>query len=169
MVDFDALKALYKAQMDMVLASTGLATQVNFNFTGTKRTICPNCIYDPNLKRSSNKYKSGGPIPFTTNQICPYCGGAGFYGEESSTNGYLAIVWDYKKWINAPPNLASPEGMIQTICDITYLPDILKCATMQAVYPSSNNEYHKFELYGEPNPAGLGDNNYLFCMWKKVN
>lgn len=155
--------------MDMVLASTGLASQVKFNFTGTKRTICPNCIYDPNLKQSANKYNGTGPIPFATNQICPYCGGAGFYGEEEVATGYLAVVWDYKKWINAPNNLATPEGMIQTISDITYLPNILKCTTMEVVYPSSNNEPHRFELYGEPSPAGLGDNNYIFCMWKKVN
>lgn len=169
MVDFAGLKAIYNNQMDTLLASTGLATEVIFTFGVTKKQLCPNCIFDPNLKKSANKYKSGGPVSFTLGKICPYCNGAGYYGETNTETGYLAIIWDYKKWINAPINIGEPDGMIQTICDKTYLSSIRQCKDITVKYPGSQNKQHKFQLYGEPNPAGLGDNNYIFCMWKKVN
>ena len=38
---------------------------------------------------------------------------------------------------------------------------------MTVIY-SNGNSNPVFQLYGEPNPAGLGDNEYLFCMWKKI-
>lgn len=169
MVDFAGLKAIYNNQMDMLLASTGLATEITFIFGVSKKLLCPNCIFDPNLKKSANKYKTGGPVDFSLGQICPYCNGIGYYGETNSETGYLAIIWDYKKWINPPMNIGEPDGMIQTICDKTYLSSIKQCKEIVVVYPGINNKQHKFQLYGEPNPAGLGDNNYIFCMWKKVN
>jgi hypothetical protein len=161
MVDFNLLKNIYNNQMDLLLASTGLTTQCVLNFGITKKDICPNCIFDVNLKKSANKYKTGGPVPFTLGQLCPYCNGIGYYGETNTETIYLAIIWDYKKWINPPPfNTGVPDGMIQTICDKTYLPSIRQCKNMDVIYPSNNNKPHKFQLYGEPNPAGLGDNNY---------
>lgn len=169
MVDFEALKNLYNSQMDSLLSQSGLTSQVTFLYDSNKKNLCPNCIFDVSLKKSANKYKSGGPIPFDLGRICPYCNGAGYDADSSSSDGYLAIVWDYKKWINPPPDIAQPDGMIQTICNKSYLSNIKQCKSMNIIYPGSNNKPHKFILYGEPNPCGLGDNNYIMCMWKKVN
>ena len=169
MVNFAGLKTLYNNQMDMLLASSGLATEVTFTFGVSKKQLCPNCIFDPNLKKSANKYKSGGPVSFDLGKICPYCNGVGYYGETNTETGYLAIIWDYKKWINPPTNIAISDGMIQTICDKAYLPSIRQCKDIMVLYPSTNNKKHKFQLYGEPSPAGLGDNNYIITMWTKVN
>lgn len=169
MINFNLLKTIYNDQMDMVLAPTGLATECVLSFGTTKKDPCPNCIYDVNLKKSANKYKTGGPVPFNAGQLCPYCNGVGFYGETTTDSVYLAVIWDYKKWINPPPNVAISDGMIQTISDISTLQKIRKCKDMSVVYPSPTNKNHKFQLYGEPSPAGLGDNRYIFCMWKKIN
>ena len=169
MINFTDLKTIYKQYMDSLLASAGLSTEITFVFGVSKKLLCPNCIFDPNLKKSSNKYKTGGPSQFTLGKICPYCNGIGYAGETNTEIGYLAIIWDYKKWINSPINIAEPDGMIQTICDITYLPSIRQCKEILVNYPGSLNKKHKFQLYGEPNPVGLGDNNYLITMWKKVN
>lgn len=166
-VNFTQLKSIYNRQIDSMLASTGLATQVLFNFGTTKNNICPNCIYDVNLKKSSNKYKSGGPIPFVLGKICPYCSGVGFYGEIKTRTGYLVVLWDYKTWINPPTNISNPDGYIQTICDKTYLTDIRNCKDIVVFY-HTNKSNPVFELEAEPNPVGLGDNNYLICTWKKV-
>jgi hypothetical protein len=166
-VNFNQLQNIYKNQIDLLLASTGLTTECEFNFGVSKQNICPNCIYDVGLKKSSGKYKTGGPISFALGKICPYCNGVGFYGEQKSETGYLAIIWDYKKWINPPPNINNPEGFIQTICDKTYLPNIRQCKDITIIYNTTGSN-PVFRLYGEPNPAGLGDNNYLFCMWEKI-
>ena len=42
-----------------------------------KRTQCPNCFLDPRSGRSTNRYRSGGPVPFPNNTICPWCAGEG--------------------------------------------------------------------------------------------
>jgi hypothetical protein len=169
MIDFTGLKNLYNNQMDMLLANDGLTTEVTFTFGVSKKQLCPNCIFDPNLKKSANKYKSGGPTPFELGKLCPYCNGIGYYGETNTETGYLAIIWDYKKWINPPANISISDGMIQTICDKTYLSSIRQCKDITVLYPGSNNKKHKFQLFAEPNPGGLGDNNYLITLWKKVN
>jgi len=169
MIDFAGLKSLYNNQMDMLLANTGLATEITFTFGVSRKQLCPNCIFDPNLKKSANKYKTGGPTPFDLGKICPYCNGIGYYGETNTETGYFAIIWDYNKWINPPSNIAISDGMIQTICDKTYLPSIRQCKDITVLYPSGSNKKHKFQLFAEPNPAGLGDNNYLITIWKKVN
>ena len=71
--NFGNLKSIYNNQMDLLLASTGLTTQCVLNFGISKKEVCPNCIYDPALKKSSNKYKNGGPVPFILGKLCPYC------------------------------------------------------------------------------------------------
>ena len=114
--DFSALQNIYDRQMDILLSSTGLTTKCQLNLGVSKREICPNCIYDPGLKKSSNRYKTGGPIPFSIGQMCPYCYGIGWSGEEKIEIVYLAIIADHKKWINPPTTIAIPDNMIQTIC-----------------------------------------------------
>jgi hypothetical protein len=168
MVNFADLKAVYNNQMDILLAKSGLATECVLNFGISKKDVCSNCIFDVALKKSSNKYKSGGPIAFATGQLCPYCNGTGYYGEEKTETIYLAIIWDNAKWINPPTNIVIPDGMIQTICDRTYLSSIRKCKDMTIKYHVSNRDNPKYALYSEPTPAGLGDNNYILTMWKIV-
>lgn len=165
--NFGILQTIYNQQIDLLLANNGLTTRCDFNFGTTNNNICPNCIYDVSLKKSSGKYKSGGPVPFSLGKICPYCNGSGSYGISKTSTGYLAIIWDYKKWINPPPNIDNPNGYIQTICHKDYLSQIRQCKDMTVVYNLTGSN-PIFQLYEEPNPTGLGDNQYLFCMWKKI-
>ena len=165
--NFSHLQQLYNKQINLLLANNGLTTRCDFNFGVTNNNICPNCVYDVSLKKSSGKYKIGGPVPFDLGKICPYCNGIGSYGLTHTSTGYLAIIWDYKKWINPPPTIDNPEGYIQTLCHRDYLSDIRRCKDMTVIYTSIGAN-PVFQLYGEPNPAGLGDNEFLFCMWKKI-
>jgi hypothetical protein len=167
MVDFNALRLAYNAQIDTMLADEGLSSECKLNYGVTKRDLCPNCIYDVNLKKSAGKYKTGGPISFSLGMLCPYCNGVGYYGKETTETIYLTIIWDYKKWINTPDNIQNPVGFIQAIGKKSHLSSIRKAKEMTIVYPSVNNYYPKFELYAEPTPCGLGDNNYIISMWTK--
>lgn len=153
--------------MDMLLAQTGLATKCLLNYGITKKDLCPNCIYDPSLKKSANKYKIGGPKPFVDGRICPYCNGAGYNGIVKVDEIYLAVIWDYKYWINKPINIQNPTGFIQTICDRSLLDKIKKAKDLTVVY-TTNNSNPLFKLSEEPNPNGLGDNNYLICNWERT-
>lgn len=152
--------------MDLLLAQTGLTTKCILNYGITKKNICPNCIYDSNLKKSSNKYKLGGPRPFVTGRICPYCNGVGFYGETQGEEIYIAIIANYKDWVIRPINVEKAEGMIQTISSKSFYSQFKRCRNMTVVY-SEVNANPVFELAEEPAHAGLGDNNYLICNWKR--
>jgi hypothetical protein len=167
--DFSALKRVYSNHVNALLSSAGLTTECNFNFvaTNTNIGICPNCIYDISLKKSSGKYKSGGPTPFVLGKICPYCNGAGNYSFDKTSIGYLAIIWDYKKWINPPPRINITKGSIQTICHRDYLPDIRQCKDLTVIY-KINGSNPVFRLYGEPKPVSLGDNEYIITTWERV-
>lgn len=151
----------------MLLAETGLTTRCLLNFGITKKEFCPNCIYDPNLKKSANKYKTGGPKPFVSGRICPYCNGDGYSGAINSEEVYLAVIWDSKYWINKPENIQNPDSKIQTICHYSLLSKIKQAKDMTVIY-SDNNANPTFKLIEEPSPAGLGDNNYLICNWQKT-
>ena len=166
-IDFSSLQSLYKNQMDMLLANTGLTTKCLLNYGITKKDLCPNCIYDPNLKKSANKYKVGGPKPFVNGRICPYCNGAGSHGIVKVEAVYLAVIWDYKYWINKPINIQNPTGMIQTISSRAILDKIKKAKDLTVIYNTSNSN-PLFTLAEEPNPVGLGDNNYLICNWERA-
>lgn len=165
--NFPNLQNIYNQQMDLLLSPTGLTTKCSLFFGITNKELCPNCIYDSVLKKSANKYKNGGPIVFPLGQICPYCNGIGFYGEEKSEDIYMAIIADHKKWINPPTNLAIADNMIQSICSKELLGQIKKCKHMTVLY-SNINDNPKYTLYTDPTPAGLGDNNYIICMWKNI-
>lgn len=153
--------------MDLLLASTGLTTRCLLNYGISKKNICPNCVYDPGLKKSANKYKDGGPRPFPNGMICPYCKGAGYYGNVQIEQVYLAVIWSFKDWILKPINIENPAGMIQTICSRSLYTKLKKCKDMTVVL-SNTNSNPLFRLYEDPNPAGLGDNNYLITNWERI-
>lgn len=165
--NFSNLQNIYNTQMDLLLSSSGLTTKCLLNFGISKKNICPNCIYDPALKKSSNKYKNGGPVPFDLGQLCPYCYGAGFSGEEKTETVYLAIIADNKKWINPPANIAIPDNMIQTICNKTYYSSLKQCKDMTVIYDELGDN-PKYSLYNDPTHVGLGDNNYIIAIWKNI-
>lgn len=164
--NFPNLQNIYNTQMDLLLSSTGLTTECELNYGVTNRQICPNCIYDPGLKKSSNKYKTGGPVPFALGQMCPYCYGVGWNGEEKTETVYLAVIADNKKWINPPPNIAMADNMIQTICSKIYYDKLKQCKDMTLIYGNGKNP--KYNLYTDPTPAGLGDSNYIIAIWKDL-
>jgi hypothetical protein len=165
--NFSNLQSIYNSMISKVLANDGLTTKCRLNFGVTKKNTCPNCIYDPALKKSSNKYKNGGPVPFTLGKLCPYCNGVGYYGEEKTEDIYLAVISDHKKWINPPANVAIANNMIQTICSVDHLYSIKKCKDLTIIL-SQNLDNPKYNLFSDPTPVGLGDNKFLFCFWKAV-
>lgn len=167
MTDFLNLQNIYKSYIDQILSQYGLTTTCVLNYGTTSKNLCPNCIYDPNLKKSSNKYKFPGPIQFEDGMICPYCNGIGFYGNETRESIKLAILWDNKKWINSSTNISNPENFIQAISHYSLIHKLKKAKDLTVIL-DNNLANPIYELYEDPTPAGLGDNHYLFTMWKKV-
>jgi hypothetical protein len=166
-INFKLLQKIYNNQINLILAEDGLTTRCLLNYGITNKNFCPNCVFDIGLKKSANKYKNNGPIFFSEGMICPYCNGLGFYGKQNSDQIYLAVLWDYKSWMSPPTNIAYPEGYVQTICHRSNVFKIRRAKDITIVL-DDNISNPVFQLHEEPTPAGLGDNNYLFCMWKKI-
>lgn len=165
MIDYSSLKNTYNTYIDSLLDVSGLASNCVLNFSSIV-SQCPNCIYDANLKKSANKYMIGGPIPFGSGQICPYCGGVGKKKETKNETMPMAVLWEYKSWIIKPINIENPAGYIQTISKKQYINSILNCENMYVLIDGTI-EYPLFQLDSEPTPAGL-DNRYIISQWKKI-
>ena len=53
MPHFKALQNIFNTRMGSLLSADGLTTECRFNYGVTNTSVCPNCIYDVGLKKSS--------------------------------------------------------------------------------------------------------------------
>ena len=161
-INFRNLQKTYNSMIDLMLADNGLTTNCTLVYGISKKNICPNCIFDSLTGKSSNQYKTNGPIPFEQNIICTYCYGIGYVGEETSEeNTYLAVIWDSKKWINFNTDIKDTDNYIQTIASSKLL------SKLESVnYILVNGQ--KFEIQQGSAYSGLGDSNYIILTWRKI-
>lgn len=161
------LKGLFTNMIDSLLEDTALTVPVRFIYSGAKFTKCPNCNFNSVTGKSANTYLSNGPQPFSHGS-CPFCSGDGRIPAENDDEIMnLAVLWDYRKWMQVGQVVASPEGMIQTICSIALINRIKRAK--EIVVNTNLEAYvrHKFIREGEPTPIGFGDDQYIVCMWKR--
>ena len=160
-----AFKDTFANMIDSLLEDSALTVPCRLIYTGTKFTLCPNCLFSSITGRSANIYNGTGPVNFS-HSTCPVCNGIGRLPVESTEDIYLAVIRDYKSWLS---NVAvdNPEAYVQTISKTTTL-DQIKRAN-QAVLDTNIENYDKnlFTRYGEPMPVGFAE-EYIFTMWKKV-
>ena len=133
-----------------------------------KRAECDNCIFDTYTKRSSNIYKSGGPIPFQNHQICPRCQGAGTLEESVTDSIRLRVYWEPSSWREIGIKVADPQGMCMVI---GYMSDLPKFERANAVL--INDELKNIRNYlcareGESQPWGFRRNRYFRQMMKRT-
>lgn len=163
-------KTLFTNAIDSLLESSAFALPCRLIFGDTKWTDCPNCIWNSATQKSSNKYQSGGPIPFYAG-ICPYCHGVGRIPDEQTTTAYLIPIWDYRDWVGWYGTNAQtryPDGGVQTISKITTITDIKRAREVVINTDIEKYSHYLFTRDGEPTPVGLGSDNYIFTMWKHI-
>ena len=159
------LKALYNETIDSILKEGALSIPCKLKYSGTSQTLCPNCIFDPISKRSANKFKVSGTVPFGDGQICPVCAGRGLSQSDSEETVHLAVIFDSKYFIKwGSDSIRMPDGIIQTICNSSY---INKLKNSSQVIIDVNNSLYNYTRLTEPQPAGLGDTNYILTLWQR--
>lgn len=172
MVDFSALKTLYANSMDNFLSDSGLVIPCTLKYSDIgKDTICPNCIFDPISRLSSNRYNGDGPISFPAGSICPVCKGEGtIQGSAKIENVNLAVIFDHKYFLNwSGGNIADiPTGTVQTICKIDLVAKIIRANSI--IIDTNLAQYGSYEYVrsGDPSPCGLGDHRYITALWGKI-
>lgn len=164
------MKLTFKNMISALLEDTALTVPCTLLYGVTKTTQCENCIYDGIGKKSSNRYKDGGPIPFINGQMCPLCQGDGVKQIQTSEDGvYLAVIWNYKDFIHIDRKVAeSPDGFVQTLSLATTTYKIK--AAQEIIFNTDLEESvrHKFKRHGEPTPLGYGEDAFILTYWKKV-
>lgn len=128
------------------------------------QTECPNCIVDLIGRKSSNRYKSGGPYYFQNGMICPYCNGEGFYNNEPTETIKLRVYWSPKDWVKTGTTLAIPDGSIQIIGFLSDLPKVMQAASIKVINKNDAHMTLSFVRIREPFYHGFKKNRY-FTMY----
>lgn len=169
-------KEIFNMAIDTLLADTGLSTKCKLVFNTSMNNsdiLCNNCIFDPITQLSSNIYNGSGPVFFENNAVCPICLGSGRTTTPSTKNTheeivYFGVISESKKFLQIDTtSINIPDGSIQTICSINYLPQIKNASYL--VLDPNLNKYgnYSYERFNDPNPCGFGKNNYIVTVWKR--
>lgn len=162
------LKNLYKTFIDELLRNSSLSLPCKLIYEGSSFTPCSNCEFDTLTKKSSNMYKTNGPLPFADGQICPYCRGLGGTYTESYDTKDLLVLFDYKYWVNFNSKVHSPDGLVQTISKLADYPKLKHCHKIIIDTDIQNYTESYYQRNSEPQPAGFGESSYFFTYWKKI-
>lgn len=162
-----ALKALHKNMIDALLEDTALTVECILIYADTKFSPCPNCIFNTSMDKSSGKYKSGGPIPFT-NGACPYCNGVGKTKTESTEPIFLMPIWDSSKWLLSNPALKVADIALQTMSSMSVYNKLMRCSKIKISTKITKFGIPEFTRVGHPEPLGWGDDNFIITSWKRV-
>lgn len=162
------LKQLFSNAISSLLEDTALTVSCTLYFGVTKYEDCSNCIYDPIGRKSSNRYQDGGAAPFRFGTVCPICGGQGKKPVITTENLNLAVIYDYRNFLNSQTPVNIPDGSIQTICANSLMPKLLRAKELQTSTDIKNYMDARFERITDPQPVGFGNNDFVFCTWKRI-
>jgi hypothetical protein len=130
----------------------------------TKYQDCNNCVYDPIGQKSSNRFQSGGSLPFPFGSICPMCDGRGKKGVEATENIKLMVIFDSKQFVNIG-GVANPEGVIQVL---TFSDRSDKLARAKEIRVTTDVSTSRYERISSPQPCGLGNSSFVECLFRSM-
>jgi hypothetical protein len=164
------LKSIFNNAIDSLLENNALSLPCKIIYDNSiNNTYCNNCIFDNISLLSSNIYNGSGPNPFPEGGVCPVCLGLGQIKNSSSSETiYLAFIFDSKYFLNTNNKVINiPDGSVQSICNINLLNKVKNASEIIFDNSLTNLSHFKYERAGDPEPAGFGDNRYIFTLWKK--
>jgi hypothetical protein len=133
---------------------------------------CANCVSDPVGKKSANRWRTGGPLPFPSGSVCPLCNGAGgHHAEELSEEVLLLCAWEPKNfWYPAPGlDVRVPGGALQTKGFLSDMPKITRCDHLVFQLPVEPYAHYRYRLVGEPGDrSNIIQNRYFIANWQRA-
>jgi hypothetical protein len=163
----DEVLAIYRWSVESLIAQWGKVCRLVYP---ARWTPCPNCVWDAVGNKSSNRWKTGGPMPFPNGQTCPLCNGAGRRAEEVSEEVKLLCAWDPRNFFYPAPtvDLRSPYAVIQTKGHITDLPKFLRADHLVFQLPLSGYGPQNYKLLDAPaDRANILQNQYCLATWER--
>lgn len=162
----DELKTMHCEAIQEVIRAASRPCLLYFGIN--KYTDCPNCIFSPVLQRSSNRYQTGGPIPFSTGQ-CPVCAGEGRIIDEYTESADLAPIYDYRDWMSiASSNVKIPNSYVQTLSKIDTYSLLVQAKEVIIDTALVSKVRQRFSRWGEPEPCGFGTTCCIATMWRRI-
>jgi len=127
------------------------------------KETCSNCV---NLAgTTSNNYSHGGPAPFSFNNNCELCGGAGFREKEVTDTIRLRTYWSRKDWRKFG-TIAIPEAACMVIGKVEDLPKLLQAKDIVLASDETTLQA-RYRLAGQPFFNGFGPNTYFIAYLQK--
>lgn len=149
-------------QTDSVSVDGSYNLSFNHSFS-TDQTVFHNIA-----RRGSSAYYHGSPAHFYNTAGCPNCNGDGRILVENSETVRMAVIWSGKSWFTNESNVKIADGQVETVCnkDLVY-------KLKQSEYVIFNTDIenvirYKYQLDGEPQPCGFGDDRYMISRWMRI-
>lgn len=165
-------KALFTNAIDALLEQQAITLPCQLLYGTEIQTYCPNCVFDIMAKKSSSRYKTGGPISFPNGQICPVCVGAGYIMSDTSEDISMMVIYDSADWVKFTggrytPGIPEKYTLTFSRLDETY--SKIKQAREILIDTSiANVVTNRFQKVDEPTIMGLGESTYILTKWKSV-
>jgi len=135
----------------------------------SKWSECTNCKIDLKTGRSSNIYKSGGPISFQNHTLCPMCNGRGREELPQTEDIRLRVYWDPRSWIDIGVPIGNPDGTAMTIGYIANLPALERMDNIILHTDLINVRKYVMQREGEAVPHGLSKDRYFIQYMRRVS
>lgn len=163
-LDLTGVVPIYQDNIDSLIDQLGKNVILTL---GKITTDCPNCEYDSIRKRSSGRYQSGGPIPFSDGTVCPYCEGRGKIETENTATIKALVKWNPRDFNRMELNINEAD----VICRLkTYLSDVPNLKRASSIIVDSDARRlseHRMYLLREPTPVGLQSSRYAVSYWRQ--
>ena len=161
-------KAVIQDALDDLITELGKSCKIVYP---ARWVSCQNCQIDIIGNKSSNHWKTGGPLPFANGTICPLCTGVGKRAEDTYDTVTLLCNWEPKKFWQPVPNLniGKGNGFLQTKGFISDMPKILKADHLIFQVPMEPYLSNKYKRISEPgDKSNIIQNRYFICTWEQI-
>ncbi len=165
------MKLMFTNMIDALLEQNALTLTCRVIYGGSKVTVCPNCVYDPMTKKSSNRYKTGGPVSFPNGQLCPVCAGIGSVPTETDEELSLMVIFDSLEWVKLAGNNRTAHTAQEYTLTFSKLNTYTQLKQAKEIIIDTSIEdtvYNRFVRVGQPQILGFGASSYCMFKWERA-
>ena len=80
----------------------------------------------------------------------------------------LAVIYNYRDFLGVETPVNVPDGVIQTIAKKEITPKLYRAKELQPSITIKNYADARFERISDPQPVGFGNDDFVFCNWKRI-
>lgn len=156
---------LYQNRIDALLNQVGKNVILQFDQIASP---CINCIFDSIRKRSSGRYKTGGPLPFNYGRKCPYCKGRGVLEEVAELCIRCLISWNPSEVSNFGISVSKGSEIVKLKALIDDASHIKRANIALIDRQVMDLVKYRAKLIKGPYPLGLREDKYCISFWETI-